>query len=385
MKLVNILIFALIFQGCSSFGDSQKGTVSHPTKINLPISGKEHEYIITPEKDNPVDSAIASNAHKFEKLAAADYQPAGLDDYLFGFILDIVIDGQNRIYILDETRQEVSVFNQRGEYLTTLGRLGKGPGEFEHARSMTLYKDEMLLVNSGYEIEIFDISKPEIEFKSTLQLEYASRSMCSIDDTLFVHYAGLHLQKKEFGKEGKLSMIKAYSLPEFEPLFSFGESYKSNNIMIVDRLSLGEISCNETTSTVVFGFERFPVLHGYSMQGELKWKTYISGLKTTILETSKESNRTKISYKQPKGKFVDRILKSRSLNNKYQLSQIDRILISDASFENKREEISFMIDSETGKGEMVSTDIPLIFGISDGSVISIDEIFTEANIRHIPE
>jgi len=363
----------------------QNGTTIHPTEINIPTPGGENNHVIDAQKISFDDSGLALRIQSFENLLRLGYQSDGIDDYLFGSISDIVIDRRNRVYILDVNRQEISVFDQKGNYITTLGRRGKGPEEYEHARTMTITDQDLLLVNSSYEIEVFDISKAEIEFNQTVQLDGISRSICAIGNRLFVHYSGLLSQEKEFKDDGGLNMIQAYSIPDFQPLFSFGDAYKSENIAVIDRFSLGEVSCNKATSTVVFGFERFPVLQGYTLEGALKWKTYISGLKTTKLEEINESGRTKITYSPPVGSLRDRILKSRSFFKNYQLLQIDRIVMDEEEFSNKREVLSYIIDSKNGEGGRVDKDIPLLFGISKDIAVSVDEVFTESAMYRIPE
>lgn len=61
----------------------------------------------------------------------------GIDDgagpELFGDITDFVVDDYGRIYILEGQAQEIRVFNPDGSFLRTIGRQGRGPGEFENA------------------------------------------------------------------------------------------------------------------------------------------------------------------------------------------------------------------------------------------------------------
>jgi hypothetical protein len=57
----------------------------------------------------------------------------GVGPDLFGHVSDIAVDDYGRIYILEDQAQEIRVFNPDGSFLRTIGRQGRGPGEFEDA------------------------------------------------------------------------------------------------------------------------------------------------------------------------------------------------------------------------------------------------------------
>jgi hypothetical protein len=49
---------------------------------------------------------------------------------VFGDISDIEVDADGRLYVFDRQAQDVRVFNPDGSYVRTIGRSGRGPGEF---------------------------------------------------------------------------------------------------------------------------------------------------------------------------------------------------------------------------------------------------------------
>jgi hypothetical protein len=135
----------------------------------------------------------------------------GDQEEMFGRIEEAVLDSFNRVYILDSRMQNIRVFNLDGEYITKLGGKGKGPGEFERARSMTNYYDKLLLVNNGYRIEVYNIENEEIEFVETLQLEKRSHSLCAIEDKLFIHILSFWIKRKKW-KRG-ITLIRYMHIP----------------------------------------------------------------------------------------------------------------------------------------------------------------------------
>lgn len=50
-----------------------------------------------------------------------------------GHIIDAKFDGNNNLYLLDDSQQLVHIYNQDGEFKTSVGGKGRGPGEFLNA------------------------------------------------------------------------------------------------------------------------------------------------------------------------------------------------------------------------------------------------------------
>ncbi len=62
---------------------------------------------------------------------------------------DIEIDKQGNVYILDRGNNRIQVFDSMGNYMRTIGRAGKGPGDFLEPLDMELNKNNNLLVCDG--------------------------------------------------------------------------------------------------------------------------------------------------------------------------------------------------------------------------------------------
>jgi hypothetical protein len=73
----------------------------------------------------------------------------GDDEYLLGRVQDITTDGE-RIYILDDAANTVRVYDMQGIFITSFGREGSGPGEFQEPRSVEVNPvDGTLFVRDG--------------------------------------------------------------------------------------------------------------------------------------------------------------------------------------------------------------------------------------------
>lgn len=64
----------------------------------------------------------------------------------FGYVADVAVDTEGRVYVLDQQAQEVRVFAADGSYLRTLGGPGQGPGELGKLPTSVLIRDDEVWV-----------------------------------------------------------------------------------------------------------------------------------------------------------------------------------------------------------------------------------------------
>lgn len=374
MKNLLNLIFVILFFGCNS----ENGKIIHPTTENIPDLNLENVRVTNTGSNHFEIDSITKHLNTIEVQEVIS-ENEGEYSNLFGFITDIVIDSYNRIYILDERRQDISIFNDEGKFLKKIGGKGAGPGETESAKSLSIYNDERLLVSNFNRIEVFKIKENDIEFYNSENFEKPVNNLCIIGDTLFT-YSPIVISKYRDSEKNYFPIIHAYSMPEMKFLFSFGESYKSEKLPIVSQLSFGEMSCNENTSTVIFEFDRFPFLYGYSSKnGSLKWVNIFDELQMPIIEESMRGGQIGIGFNSSENKFRDSILRTKTLLDNYQLVQVDRRLIPEEnSYVSESEVMSFIIDANTGKSIYLGKEIPRILGSSKDLLIGVNSDYVQA-------
>lgn len=86
-------------------------------------------------------------------------------NYLIGSTWHLVTDDHGRIYLEDSQIGGIRVYDYRGDYLTTLGARGKGPGEFVEKSCMFITGDNDLIVidRSLMRVSEFDVSLDNVE------------------------------------------------------------------------------------------------------------------------------------------------------------------------------------------------------------------------------
>lgn len=70
----------------------------------------------------------------------------GADEFTFGRISGLAVDGDGNIYVLDMQASEVRVFAPDGSFVRRFGRQGAGPGELDRASGMAFLPDGRLVV-----------------------------------------------------------------------------------------------------------------------------------------------------------------------------------------------------------------------------------------------
>lgn len=82
----------------------------------------------------------------------------GPEEYLFGRIGSLAVDGDRNVYVFDTQANHVRVFDPAGAYLATFGREGEGPGEFARAETIAVLPDGRLVVRDpgNMRVQVFD-------------------------------------------------------------------------------------------------------------------------------------------------------------------------------------------------------------------------------------
>ncbi|MXW17697.1 MAG: 6-bladed beta-propeller [Gemmatimonadetes bacterium] len=88
----------------------------------------------------------------------------GPEEYLFGSIGAIAVDDDHNVYVLDEQARHVRVFDAAGTYLATLGRGGKGPGEFDVPVGIAISDSRVLVRDpANARVQLFHLGTWEAE------------------------------------------------------------------------------------------------------------------------------------------------------------------------------------------------------------------------------
>lgn len=353
-----VFIITILFHACKE-NEGKVIDQSHPTPLNIPNSDQTADILkISETVINFRENALKAKVEKSKIVYEIENSDINFEEPLT-MIDDMDITTSGEMFLLDKRRSMLIHFDSSGSYTGRIGRKGRGPGEFMNAQQVRVYNDSLLLVSDLTKIELFDIYSQTKHIR-TVNMQHGVSSICSVGDTLFT-FSNQFLHHRQINSNSVEEIIHAYKIKSFDHLYSFGKSYKSSYPDIVQRLTAGNISCDEYSGTVFFLFQFVPVMHAYSAEnGNLKWSIRFDDLFLPKVKTELNDDGIRFSYSTHDA-TNDYFLHPVSINDQYLLLQISR------SFQDKNEDdfiASFIIDSATGKGTYVSNDLPHIMAVS---------------------
>jgi hypothetical protein len=87
----------------------------------------------------------------------------------FGRVMDVALDRSGRVLVADDQSHDVRVFDARGRYVGTLGRQGRGPGEFQSPWQVAAdAQDSIWVWDSG--LARISVFSPSLRFARSFQI-----------------------------------------------------------------------------------------------------------------------------------------------------------------------------------------------------------------------
>ena len=205
MKQKTILVLSvllpislLLFISCKQQKVDWEGTI------------QEEEGVIVVK--NPIEPIYGEEAFSLEEeLAIGD--PDGGEDYMFQNVRAVTANDNGDIYVVDFKAQHVKVFNIHGEHLRTIGRPGQGPGELFLPRTVSLSKQDEVVIGDMNNITYFTT---EGDYIKRISLAKANISTIRMDSD--GNYFGYSIIRDE-----GVYALKKYD-PELKELYLYGTS-----------------------------------------------------------------------------------------------------------------------------------------------------------------
>lgn len=89
---------------------------------------------------------LAAQGSEGEIILSEEFR---LEETYFGLIQGVDVDRAGRIYVGDMVRACVHLFSDQGKYIRSIGRKGRGPGEFSYVWDVSLLEPDSLCVFDG--------------------------------------------------------------------------------------------------------------------------------------------------------------------------------------------------------------------------------------------
>lgn len=285
--LVAVFVCGLLFAGCQS--ESGPGTV-HPIDSHIPhFENPDHTIGLSDPTSEDISGQLQA---KIDAPAWSVGVQEGSGPELFGRIVDIAVDEEERLLVLDYENREVRIFSSEGEYLSSFGQKGEGPGEFQYPYQLARFDSGKLAVLGRMgRVQFFEPSGTSYEHTGGYTVEFTPEDACILDDTIFIH---------GFWPSNPDHSIFAFS-KDGEQLRSFGPVYQAEDTGVRMGLSQGSLACDSTTDVIAFGFARTSFVYGFGPKGTLRWVTQLNPFEPAPAEEIVREGRKGMSFRSEAG------------------------------------------------------------------------------------
>ncbi len=261
-----------------------------------------------------------------------------IDESIFAVPSKIVFT-DSYIFILDQTRDKLLVFDKEGKYIKKLGSKGKGPNEYLSITSFSVEeKENVILFYDDYISSIFYYSLDSLSFKKKEKIGFASRTFESYDSQL-IFYRSLFPDK--WNKDLSFDIITTdYNHPEHIKKKFFPYDYYNGSRGHCEKLL-------KTTEGLFFYRNYTDTVYNYQ-DGSFIPQYTINFYNSEIPDVSFYKDRSKlsnikISRELMKGNYV--------YSYRFFLSEKHMLI----SYFSKRKHFSYVRDLSSGKELSIST------------------------------
>ncbi len=142
---------------------------------------------------------------------------------------------------------------------------GNGPSEISYSTSLFQARDTIYIAGSDGRVRSFDCTSTPCEYSNSFKIEQSIRAGT-------VSTEGIALMTQQFmTEENRSENFESVHVYDYTGTFKnrFGESYQSNNWMVRDLYSQGDLEFDEKAGVYILYFSHIPNLYFYSVSMEL--------------------------------------------------------------------------------------------------------------------
>ena len=200
----------------------------------------------------------------------------GSENDVFGMIRDVAIGPKDEVFVLDDQQVRVKVYSGVGEFLTSFGRRGEGPGEFRIPVSISVGVDGSVFVldPGNLRISVFHLADSEYELEREIPLTFPPEDLCVTgDDRLFLLGYREEFTIHEINALGEIlhSMAPAVEAEDFRDT--------RWHLRVKQAYATGFLVCPPDTDFLVFLSKHFGFVQAFDRGGSLAWQHQIEGFK----------------------------------------------------------------------------------------------------------
>jgi hypothetical protein len=201
----------------------------------------------------------------------------------FGLIQDLVATGSS-IVILDRRFQELRTFDAQGKHIQTLGRPGRGPGEFYVPQAISQSSDQILTLDpANARISKYQTHGDSLSFAGSFPIDFTPSDFCVLDQTLYL-----------VGYRDR-QIVHGVTL-DGEAVRSFGVPSGPDHELLRHSLANSFVTCVPKLDLIIIKSVLGPEMLAYTPAGGVVWSTRIPDFTKVLSEQNLDGS---ITYRAP--------------------------------------------------------------------------------------
>lgn len=192
----------------------------------------------------------------FGRLDASDL------GYVIGSVVAVEEDSDGNVLILDEQYHDLKVFGPKGQHLVTVGRAGRGPGEFIQPTTLNWIGPDTLVITDGTRRGQVFLRRSAVSYEliETFPTQVAVEGACVRRGSLWAHGMGLEMRKRLHLLDRAGGIVR-----------SIAEAPEVDHPILRRRRAVGLTTCWPESDRIVLTSKYFPEIEAFDFGGDLLW------------------------------------------------------------------------------------------------------------------
>jgi len=363
MKFFYPIIIILVFFGCKQKKTDRdySGHINHPTADNLFA-----EYDI-----NEIENEITPNNFDFSKMDSLGHERSQNISHIFGEIMGVVHQKNQNYILLDSKFNEIRFYDKKLNLLKIQKKAGRGPGEFLSPQKIIMDGNYLFIMDLYHKINKYEVTDDSLTYIESLNLKFIPVDISLSGNSIFVR----GVKSKDFSiQNNSVNIIHEYDISTFKYIGSYGNSYYSNNIRVIVRLSDGPFKVFE--DILIYSHENFPYIISQDLKTqEILWVSKLNDFNEAKIISGKRKNGRDFARYEAAGDRSEQIISIQDWDKENILVQTQVYHINSKKYTINK----YLINKYTGTGKPISFN-PEEFILN----FSNDGILT-TNINGIPK
>lgn len=193
-----------------------------------------------------------------EELSIGEVE--GQEVYMFGEVRDMAIIPNGNIYVLDSKKDNIKIYDSEGQYISTIGSPGQGPGELDRPTAICICGNTLYVTEGSRKFSCFSLSGEFSERISTKEI-WALRTGINSDGN-FIITSGVmdpdYFHYRLAIYDGDMNLIREIATspaPDVRKEF--------NPFMAISYWTLGK------ENTIIYGYPQEYEIQIYNSEGQI--------------------------------------------------------------------------------------------------------------------